>query len=134
MTLRLVAHYGDLCNIIESPEGLERKYAILREHCAAAGRDYDEIQRTSVSLCAVADSDEEARATVPAGADALFPGDVRDYGLIGTPDTIRERLARYEEAGVQELAISFVAADPAALMRRYAGEFMVNNGDVTTGC
>lgn len=127
VTLRLVAQYGDLCNIIESPEGLERKYAILRDHCDAAGRDYDEIQRTSVSLCVVADSDEEARAMVPDGVDALFPGDVRDYGLIGTPDTIRERLARYEEAGVQELAISFAAADPVALMRRYATEFMVNN-------
>jgi F420-dependent oxidoreductase-like protein len=127
VTLKLVAQHGDLCNIIESPEGLERKYAILRDHCSAVGRDYDEIQRTSVSLCIIADSDEEARAMVPDGAGALFPGDVRDYGLIGTPGTIRERLARYEEAGVQELAINFIAADPAELMSRYAGEFMVDN-------
>ena len=67
---------------------------------------------------------EEARAMVPAGADALFPGDVRDYGLIGTPDTIGARLARYEEAGVQELAVNFIAQDPVALIRRYASEFV----------
>jgi alkanesulfonate monooxygenase SsuD/methylene tetrahydromethanopterin reductase-like flavin-dependent oxidoreductase (luciferase family) len=125
VTLKLVAQYGDLCNIIESPAGLERKYAILRDHCEAVGRDYDEIRRTSVSLCILADTDEEARAMVPDGAGALFPSDVRDYGLIGTPDTIRARLARYEEAGVQELAINFIAQDPVALIRRYASEFMV---------
>ncbi len=130
VTLKLVAQYGDLCNVIESPEGLERKYAILRDHCAAVGRDPDEIQRTSVSLCILADSDEEARAMVPDGAAALFPGDVRDYGLIGTVDTIRERLARYEAAGVQELAISFVAQDPVALLRRYAAEFIAEAASV----
>ncbi len=124
VTLKLVAQHGDLCNIIESPEGLERKFAILREHCEAAGRDYDTIRRTSVSLCALADTDEEARAMLPEGADGLFPGDVRDYGLIGTVDTVRERLVRYEAAGVQELAINFVAADPAELMRRYASAFV----------
>jgi F420-dependent oxidoreductase-like protein len=127
VTLKLVAQHGDLCNIIESPDGLERKFAILRQHCETAGRDYDAIHRTSVSLCVIADSDDEARAMLPEGADALFPGDVRDYGLIGTVDTIRERLARYEAAGVQELAINFIAADPTELMRRYASEFVSEN-------
>jgi F420-dependent oxidoreductase-like protein len=124
VTLKLVAEYGDACNILESPEGLERKFAILREHCQNVGRDYEAIHRTAVTLCIMADSDAEAWAALPAGAGDLFPGDIRDYGLIGTPETIRERLAGYEAAGVQELAINFIAADPAALMRRYASEFV----------
>jgi F420-dependent oxidoreductase-like protein len=129
VTLKLVARHGDLCNIIESPEGLERKYAVLADHCAAVGRDYDEITRTSVSVCLIADTDEEARSMLPEGGGALFPGDVRDYGLIGTPATILERLARYEEAGVQELAIAFPVADPAALLRRYAAECVAGAED-----
>ena len=33
-TLRLVAQYGDACNVFGSPEGIARKYRILDEHCA----------------------------------------------------------------------------------------------------
>jgi F420-dependent oxidoreductase-like protein len=45
-TLRLVAQYADACNIFGGPE-LPRKLEVLREHCAAAGRDYAEIEKTS---------------------------------------------------------------------------------------
>src|SRR5439155_1524566 len=44
-TLRLVAQYGDACNIFPGPE-LARKLDVLREHCDAVGRDYEEIQKT----------------------------------------------------------------------------------------
>ncbi|MCE0764751.1 LLM class F420-dependent oxidoreductase [Pseudonocardia kujensis] len=46
-TLRLVAQYADACNLFASPE-LGRKLDVLREHCAAVGRDYDEIEKTVV--------------------------------------------------------------------------------------
>jgi F420-dependent oxidoreductase-like protein len=44
-TLRLVARYADACNLFDSPE-LARKLDVLREHCAAEGRDYDAIEKT----------------------------------------------------------------------------------------
>ncbi|HEY2505674.1 MAG TPA: LLM class F420-dependent oxidoreductase [Streptosporangiaceae bacterium] len=44
-TLRLVARYADACNIYDSPE-VGHKLAVLREHCAAEGRDYDAIEKT----------------------------------------------------------------------------------------
>jgi alkanesulfonate monooxygenase len=44
-TLRLVAQYAQACNLFASPE-LERKLEILRSHCDAVGRDYDEIEKT----------------------------------------------------------------------------------------
>jgi alkanesulfonate monooxygenase SsuD/methylene tetrahydromethanopterin reductase-like flavin-dependent oxidoreductase (luciferase family) len=124
VTLKLVAQYADACNVLESPEGLERKFAILREHCLRAGRDFDSIRRTSASVCIFGDSDEEARAALPPGSEFAFPGDLAGYGLIGTPETIRRRLAAYEAAGVQELAISFGGPDPEATLRRYAAEIM----------
>jgi F420-dependent oxidoreductase-like protein len=44
-TLRMVAQYADACNLFAGPE-LERKLDVLREHCAAVGRNYDDIEKT----------------------------------------------------------------------------------------
>ena len=44
-TLRLVAKYGDACNLFVGPD-LERKLDTLRRHCDELGRDYDEIAKT----------------------------------------------------------------------------------------
>jgi F420-dependent oxidoreductase-like protein len=46
-TLRLVARYADACNIFAGPEAA-RKLDVLRAHCDAVGRDYDEIEKTSI--------------------------------------------------------------------------------------
>ena len=47
-TLRLVAQYADACNLFDSPE-LPHKLEVLREHCEAVGRDYDDIDKTVMS-------------------------------------------------------------------------------------
>ena len=47
-TLRLVAQYGDACNVFGSPEAIARKYAILDAHCADVGRDPAEIERSTL--------------------------------------------------------------------------------------
>jgi alkanesulfonate monooxygenase SsuD/methylene tetrahydromethanopterin reductase-like flavin-dependent oxidoreductase (luciferase family) len=124
VTLRLVAEYADACNVLESPVGLERKFAVLRDWCARVGRPYDAVRRTSASVCIFAETDEQAVALLPPGSEFAFPGDLASYGLIGTVETVRRRLAAYEAAGVQELAISFGGPDPLATLRRYAEEIM----------
>jgi F420-dependent oxidoreductase-like protein len=47
-TLRLVARYADATNVFGGPEQIHHKYEVLREHCEAVGRDYDEIERTNL--------------------------------------------------------------------------------------
>ena len=47
-TLRLVAQYADATNVFGGPEQIHHKYEVLREHCAAVGRDYDEIERSNL--------------------------------------------------------------------------------------
>jgi len=44
-TLRLVARYARACNLFASPE-LEHKLDVLRGHCEAEGRDYDDVEKT----------------------------------------------------------------------------------------
>jgi F420-dependent oxidoreductase-like protein len=53
-TLRLVARYGDACNLFDLPgtgyhDDLGRKLDVLRRHCAEAGRKYDEIEKTTAT-------------------------------------------------------------------------------------
>jgi F420-dependent oxidoreductase-like protein len=50
-TLRFVAQYADACHLLDAPgtqlgHDLPHKLGVLREHCAAVGRDYDEIEKT----------------------------------------------------------------------------------------
>jgi len=44
-TLRLVARYADACSLRPGPE-VPKKLDVLRRHCEAEGRDYDEIEKT----------------------------------------------------------------------------------------
>jgi F420-dependent oxidoreductase-like protein len=46
-TLRLVARYAQACNLFPGPQ-LPRKLDVLRAHCDAVGRDYDEIEKTVI--------------------------------------------------------------------------------------
>ncbi len=53
-TLRLVARYADACNLFDLRnssfrDDLAHKLSVLRGHCAAAGRDYAEIEKTVTS-------------------------------------------------------------------------------------
>ena len=66
MTLRLVAEYGDACNIgargaaggAATPEAVAAKLAALRRHCAAIGRPYDHVLRTHFTNSLVLARDE----------------------------------------------------------------------------
>jgi F420-dependent oxidoreductase-like protein len=53
-TLRFVAKYADACNIFDGGDDFVRgKLDVLREHCAAEGRPYEEIEKTSLGRIAV---------------------------------------------------------------------------------
>ncbi|GGX83704.1 LLM class F420-dependent oxidoreductase [Streptomyces fructofermentans] len=46
-TLRLVAQYGDACNLFaSSPREVAHKLDVLRGHCETVGRPYEKIRRT----------------------------------------------------------------------------------------
>ena len=49
-TLRLVAQYADACNFMGYIDKAERrrKLSILRDHCQALGRPYEQIEKTLV--------------------------------------------------------------------------------------
>ena len=123
VTLKLVAQYADACNVQGNIATIQHKFDVIRAHCEAVGREYESIHRTALTLCILGDTDEQAHALVPGWAPLAGP-DIQSYGLVGTLETIRQRLAAYEAAGVQELVISFFDTPQLDTMRRFASEFI----------
>jgi F420-dependent oxidoreductase-like protein len=62
-TLRFVARYAQACNLFPGPD-LARKLDVLRAHCDAEGRDYDEIEKTCYFIFDVGDKGQHAGQVV----------------------------------------------------------------------
>ena len=124
VTLRLVAQYADACNIGGDIPNIKHKLAVLKQHCEQIGRDYESIRRTTlIDDCVIAETEAGVLAKLtPEQRDNLE--ELRDGWLIGTPGQIRERLAEYEEAGIQELIVRFVDGAQLDPLRLFAREFI----------
>jgi F420-dependent oxidoreductase-like protein len=58
-TLRFVARYAQACNLFPGPD-LARKLDVLKAHCEAEGRNYDEISKTCYFIFDVGEKGEKA--------------------------------------------------------------------------
>jgi F420-dependent oxidoreductase-like protein len=72
-TLRLVAQYADACNLFGNmpTAELRRKLDILREHCAAVGRPYQEIEKTALIALKVTRDGADGTTTPSAAIEQL---------------------------------------------------------------
>jgi F420-dependent oxidoreductase-like protein len=122
VTLKLVAQYGDACNVGGDMKTLEHKLAVIKQHCETVGRDFSEIYCTTGAFCSIADTDEEALALVPEANRA----ELNDRSLVGSPETIRQRIAAMEALGIHEIIIDFPfpSATNLAPLQRFAKEFI----------
>src|SRR5438067_7452156 len=125
VTLKLVAQYADACNIGHLDNaGLEHKFAVIKKHCKEVGRDYDTIKRTVMFNCAIAQTDEAAMAKTAPFARNIPSGRIHEQALVGSPATIRQRLAEIEQAGAQEIIVYMPDAKDLESIRMFAQECM----------
>ena len=75
-TLRLVAKYADACNVAGNAQEISHKFDVMKRHCDDLGRDYDEIERTVMTIAPPGDAAiDPARALIGAGAQhVIFTG------------------------------------------------------------
>jgi F420-dependent oxidoreductase-like protein len=96
-TLRLVAQYGDACNVFGGPERIAHKFAVLREHCERLGRPYDEIERSTLQ-------------SVDLGRES--------------PDQVVERFGALGEAGAQHVLFSVRGVNDVTQLERLGSEVL----------
>ena len=65
-TLPLVAKYADACNLyaFEDLDGVRAKLEVLRRHCEAIGRPFEEIERTAIGRVDLREGKMSAREAV----------------------------------------------------------------------
>lgn len=124
MTLRLVARWGDACNVGDGDvETIKCKLAVLRGHCESLGRDYEEITRsTSINVHLLEEGDDPEAATAQARAGIGFYEYAEEF-IVGTPGEVAERVRPMAEAGIDYFVVYLprVAYDPEPV-RRFARE------------
>lgn len=81
VTLRLVARYASLWNIIAEPADVKRKNSLLDGYCQAIGRDPSEIERTVVLLGG--DPLEKLPAYLDAGMTHFILGSGEPWNFAG---------------------------------------------------
>jgi alkanesulfonate monooxygenase SsuD/methylene tetrahydromethanopterin reductase-like flavin-dependent oxidoreductase (luciferase family) len=118
-TLRTLARYGDQWNAMGRPEELAAHDAILREHCAAVGRDQAEIERTTTVDLVIRDTHDAAMAAYRARLAAS--GEEYDEtwnAFLGTPAEIAEGLQPILDLGFRHLLVESPAPyDPETIDR-----------------
>ncbi|MFN0283567.1 MAG: LLM class F420-dependent oxidoreductase [Kineosporiaceae bacterium] len=88
-TLRLVAQYADACNIFElGVEGVQGKLDVLRGHCEAQGRDYADIERTTLGLLSLSTDGGDGSQTVQQAVErfAAYAAIGVDHAVVSMPD------------------------------------------------
>jgi alkanesulfonate monooxygenase SsuD/methylene tetrahydromethanopterin reductase-like flavin-dependent oxidoreductase (luciferase family) len=119
LTLRVVAKYADWWNFPGGTvENYARKLAVLRDHCADVGRNYDDIVKTwSAEAVVVAATPEEAQKIAAASP-------YNNNAIIGTPTQVAEQLQQFVDLGVSYLIVRLLDFPSTTGMQLFVDEVM----------
>jgi F420-dependent oxidoreductase-like protein len=118
LTLRLVARYGDMCNIFGSPDEVKHKFEVLKQHCETEGRNYDKIKRSNLTTLVLAKDEAELKAKKER---LSVPETFRGHAL--TTEQAVDLVGAYQAVDVQLFITSIWRNDPESL-ELLAGEVM----------
>jgi len=125
-TLRTVAKYADQWNAMGPVDVMAHKVEVLREHCAAVGRDIGEIEFTLGVKLTIRDSKAEAvRVREAAMVHNRTPHSViadDDTFWEGSPEEIADRLRPYVALGFETVISEQPAPYDVETLERFIGE------------
>lgn len=124
--LRIVARHADLWHMWVPPDStqlFETKDAVLREHCAAVGRDGSTIGRLPGAKVVIRDDPAAARRAFASLVDHHgWPEYVWEHAWLGSPAFIADRLHAYRAAGAGGFVVQVIEPFDHETIERLAGE------------
>ncbi|HRB02516.1 MAG TPA: LLM class F420-dependent oxidoreductase [Ilumatobacteraceae bacterium] len=113
-TLRMVAQYGDACNVFGDATQVRHLMGVLDEHCATIGRDPSEICRTRLGTLVVGETMDAAQTKLSArfGGASLdqLPADlqvrVAATFIVGDPDEVGSKVQGLLDAGLDGVIVN----------------------------
>ena len=116
VTLKLVAQFGDACNVGGDPDTIRHKLGVLREHCGTVGRNHDDIIKSAeAEVLVIGKGDDPERARAWARGYESF----REGTLVADGATVAAHLRTLIDAGIDYFIIYIpgVAYDQEPLHR-----------------
>lgn len=121
VTLRIVAKYGDACNLFGGPKTVSRKLQKLREHCAAVGRSYDEILKSTLTSVIIAENEEEVRSLVDLNMGSqVTKEEAEERAIFGTPEVVKSKVQEYLDSGVEYMIFNLQAGREEQMLKLLA--------------
>jgi F420-dependent oxidoreductase-like protein len=126
VTLKLVAKWGDACNVGGGHvDVVKQKLEVLRQHCQTVGRDYNTITRsTNMTVFLLENGADPEKATAKARGQTSFEQYKKDV-FVGTPKELSDRVHQLADNGIDYLITYFprVAYDQS-ILQRFASDVM----------
>jgi F420-dependent oxidoreductase-like protein len=117
-TLKIVAKYGDACNVFGSVETVKKKLGVLREHCRSVGRDYDSIVKSKLGHIVISKDKQKVTEAIKG-----LPEDRRqEYAIYGTPEEVRRHVEAFGDAGVEYLIVNLEPDRELEALELFANE------------
>ena len=107
-TLRIVAKYADIANVSGTPDEVRHKFEVLDGYCKELGRDPKSIRRT-IQVPLFLSDNESFKQRVLQGMSAATGRPAEEAAksiLLGSVDEVKEQVARFQAAGVEEMYLA----------------------------
>ena len=126
VTLKLVATWGDACNVGGGHvDVVKQKLEVLRQHCQAVGRDYNAITRsTNMTVFLLENGADPEKATAKARGQTSFEQYKKDV-FVGTSKDLADRIHQLVDNGIDYVITNFqrIAYDQR-MLQQFATEVM----------
>jgi F420-dependent oxidoreductase-like protein len=127
VTLKLVAKYGNACNLTDGPQTIKHKLEKLKEHCKAVGRNYDDILKTRLGHLIIGEDAKEVSLMLQRDRKPGVTDEEYDQRVIyGTPKQIVDKIQEFINSGIQYMIFNLDYENEERVLKLFAERVIPN--------